>query len=211
MNMTRREFNIAVVGLGFAPGLRSQTARPSALDWLQLVMDRGHRQYFVYNDADSAYNHFPARALLWGGPGASTGPDLDAAPAMDEQFSDPGADGLTCIRAGFNSRSTDHWAGWLMMNGTLSGSDSAPQLNFGDVSHAGIDLRGASVLSFRARGIQGGEVIQFFAFGVGWDNWFAHSFPDSADKQQKTVTLTEQWQTYTMDISDIDLRYCLGA
>ncbi|MGH9666935.1 MAG: hypothetical protein ACRD9L_21130, partial [Bryobacteraceae bacterium] len=54
-------------------------------------------------------------------------------------------------------------------------------------------------------------MVQFFAFGVGWDNWFTHLFPDSANKQLITVTLNAQWQTITIDLSQIDLRYCLGA
>ena len=88
--------------------------------------------------------------------------------------------GINCIKCEFIVRG-DNWGGWYFMNGVLTGSQSAPIENWGDYPEAGYDLRGATSLTFRAKGARGGERVEFFAFGVGFG--MGKLYPDSAPKK----------------------------
>jgi hypothetical protein len=70
-------------------------------------------------------------------------------------------------------------------------------------------LRGARKLTFWARGEKGGEAVSF-SFGIlGADK----KYPDSGKGESGTLTLTPQWEQYTIglvgkDLSNIKTGFC---
>jgi hypothetical protein len=101
------------------------------------------------------------------------------------------------------------------MNGVLQGGETAPKENWGDTANAGLDLRGATILTFWAKGAVGGERVEFFAFGMGRDagtGLAVKPYPDSLPKiSTGYVTLTDQWVQYTISLAGKDLSYIIGG
>ena len=97
------------------------------------------------------------------------------------------------------------------------GEERSPQPNFGVVPNAGVNLVGATALTFWARGAVGGEQVDFFVAGVGRDaetGTATSPYPDSSPRHPAfgTVsTLTTSWQKFTIDLTGIDLSYVLGG
>ncbi len=60
--------------------------------------------------------------------------------------------------------------------------NSASRANWGSYANAGVDLRGATELQFWARGEKGGERVEFFAMGIGWDTDKMRWKPRSGEK-----------------------------
>jgi PKD repeat protein len=187
--------------------LTGSVADAGTVDYLETVQDQFHQTFDVYTDADAAGNHFSHRGMIAGQ--VSTHP----VPAMEERETANPFRGLTCIRASFGGAGAT-WGGWYFMNGVLQGTDTIPRANWGTVPDAGIDLRGATTLTFYARGAQGGERVEFFAFNVGRDeggNPIA-PYPDSSRKVSTGyITLTSQWKKYSISLSGRDLSSVLGG
>ena len=103
------------------------------------------------------------------------------------------------------------WGGWLFLNGWLAEGESVPRLNDGKTDGQGLDLTGAQALSFWARGERGGETVEFFTCGFGYDGqWGARiaPYPDSAGKRSLGyIELEQEWREYTVDLADADMRY----
>jgi hypothetical protein len=171
-------------------------------------MDIGHETFDVYTDADAAGNHFSARGRFNSAAGD------DHVPPMIENSTENPHSGITCIKASFKSRGSN-WGGWYFMNGVLKGNERSPSVNWGDVPNAGIDLRGATRLTFYARGAEGDERVEFFALGVGWSVESGRPtmpHPDSSPKASLGyVTLTTEWRRYTIDLTGKNLSYVLGG
>lgn len=204
--MTRRTLMTGAIGTIIAKRGLSQTSVPSAVTYLAGVMDQAHILYFVYKDADSAANHFAARGRI-----SAAGAEA-LAPPMQEDYYEPGCEGLTCIRCSFGASQKGQWGGWYLLNGILGGTQLTPGENWGDYPKAGVDLTGATRLRFRAKGASGGEQVQFFCLGVGWDGMLAQSpFPDSSPKIQLNTQLNADWGDYGIDLTGADLSYCLGG
>ncbi len=105
---------------------------------------------------------------------------------------------------------TDSWGGWMLTRGYFAGPDAVGQLDWGRHPRSGYDLSGATALTLVARGEEGGERVQVFTLGQGYDpvsGLPTADWPDSANKVGQTVTLTDQLQTYTIDLRGTDLRY----
>jgi hypothetical protein len=182
--------------------------RQASIAYLSRKMDIPHETFDVYTDANAAGNHFAARGRF-----NSAGGD-DGAPPMIESFTGNPHSGITCIKASFKAKGAN-WGGWYWMNGTLRGLELSPSINWGDVPNAGVDLRGATKLTFYAKGAEGNERVEFFALGVGRN---ADSgaptmpHPDSSRKASLGyVTLTPEWKKYTLDLTGRDLSYVLGG
>jgi hypothetical protein len=172
--------------------------------YLAQIMDQFHDSFDVYTDADAAGNHFVARGGMGDGIGA------EAIPTMNEACRTDPHSGVTCIEATF-AATGQSWGGWYFMNGALEGSQTSPAPNWGESPNAGIDLRGATKLTFWARGAHGGERVEFFAFGVGRGAPL-ESYPDSSGKVTTGyVTLASTWKQYVIDLSGKDLSYVLGG
>lgn len=179
---------------------------PSASAYLARVMDRFHASLQVYTDFLSAGNHFIERALMCN-PG-----DEASVPPMDEACTNWPRSGLHCIRCEFKARGPN-WGGWMFVNGALRAGRTLPELNWGDLPDAGLDLRGATKLTFWARGEKGGEKVKFFAFGIGRNPFTgvaSKPHPDSEPlRSTGFVTLSKDWTLYTIDLAGADLRHVL--
>ena len=102
--------------------------------------------------------------------------------------------GETCIRFTYSARGSRYsdMAGVMWQN---------PANNSVDID-GGLDLTGASNVTFWARGEKGKELIDAFTFGgtIG-------PYPDSDKASLTYVRLTPEWAQYRIDISKCDLTY----
>jgi len=201
-------FFLGAIPTSFALADGNLSSNSSASEYLKTVMDEFHTSYYVYDDAYSAGNHFSMRAKI------SSSGDENAVPPMDEEFSKNCYSGNTCIRATFKVKG-NNWGGWYFMNGVLKSGQIEPQANWGDEPNAGVDLKGATKLTFWARGEKGGEMVEFFVFGIGRDPSTGKPikpYPDSSSKVSLGyVELSNEWKKYTIDLSGRNLSYVLGG
>jgi hypothetical protein len=174
----------------------------TATGYLIDVMDQFHRATSVYTDADAAGNHFAVKGLTkdaWAGPSVAT---------MNEASTSRPHAGTQCIKCAFNP-GAGSWGGFYFLNGVLEGPATTPQANWGDRPDAGVDLTGATRLTFWARGQYGGERVRFFAFGAGSDG---QPYPDSSPEVTTGfVTLSKSWRQYTIALTGKDLSYVLAG
>lgn len=212
------------------PGLDSSSAAPSAGNWPEVLfswekahrhlaeaMDKYHRAFDVYIDASAGGNHFVHLAKMGGGV------------TIHSSFTETVHSGTTSIRNTFEPSFFVSWGGLYFQNGVLLPGDTAPRDNWGDYPNAGYDLRGATRLTFWARGARGGERVEFFAFGIGRnpENGIPQKgkdYPDSSPKATLCglvgrdpgatpcfVTLTADWRPYTITLDGLDLSYVIGG
>lgn len=158
---------------------------------------------YVYKDFGMTENHFTQKAKM-------AGVDSDLVMDMDEDYrKDPYA-GSSCIRCEQVTREGD-WGGWLFLNGYLPQGESLPHLNDGKSDGQGLDLTGADELRFYARGEKGGETVEFFTAGFGYDgtsNRRTAKFPDSSIKRSAgEVRLTKEWKEYVIPLKGADMSY----
>jgi len=181
---------------------KAVTGSAPALEYLKQVLDQYQTSFDVYTDASAAGNHFVAPAEM----------------GNDTQFvlnytTNP-FQGATCIQGKFNGTG-DFWGGWYLMNGVLQGIETQPKANWGNYSNAGFNLNGVTTLTFYAKGQNGGERVEFFAFGVGRnaENGLpVQPYPDSSPKTSLGfVTLTTAWTQYTISVAGLDLSFVLGG
>lgn len=176
-----------------------------SLEHLRRVMDQFHDRFPVYDDVSSAGNHFHAWAKI---PGANA-----AVSASGSSTASPHG-GATAIRAEFRNTTGLNFGGFYFLNGVLPPGAVAPEPNFGEVPGAGVDLTGATTLSFWARGAVGGERVEFFMGGVGRNPNSGQPiapYPDSTPVLTRAVTLGPTWQRYSIDLTGKDLSYVLGG
>ena len=182
-----------------------------ALEYLREVMDRYHRTFDVFTDSNSAGNHFVVLAKM--GDPKATFINLSS---RNSPFK-----GDSCIEARFTGKGSS-WGGWYFMNGILEPEEVRPRCNWGEHPDAGVNLTGAKKLVFWARGKNGGERVEFFAFGVGRNPFHGaptSHYPDSSPKVTTCgllrspcfVTLTKEWQKFTIKLEGLDLSYVLGG
>jgi outer membrane protein OmpA-like peptidoglycan-associated protein len=103
-----------------------------------------------------------------------------------------------CLRVAYKGSGPKGWAGIYWQD---------PANNWGDVpGRAGFDLRGATKLTFWARGENGGEKVHEFRIGgiVG-------QYPDSDVASMTNVRLGKEWKKYTIDLTKKDLRHIIGG
>lgn len=203
---------LAVLFLGCRDGTKSTC--PVAMTngfadaYLGQVMDRYHKVFWVYSEADAPGNHFVAKGRI------SSAGDEDAMPAMNEACLIRPHSGHTCIEASFLPRGSN-WGGWYFLNGILEGEETTPRENWGDHPNAGVDLRAARHIVFWVRGATGNESIEFFTFGVGWNLETGVPILPYAESSRRvrlwSGRLTQDWQEITVDISRLDRAYVLGG
>ena len=173
-----------------------------ALEYLKGEFDRFHEQFDVYTDSCAAGNHFVLPAKM--------GEDVEI---KLDYYSDP-HDGTTCIENKFTGTGLS-WGGWYLMNGVLQGDETQPKPNWGTYPDAGFNLTGATTLTFYAKGMNGGERVEFFAFGIGRNAYTGEiiaPFPDSSKKNSTGyLTLTNEWKQYPINLTGLDLSYVLGG
>lgn len=191
--------------------VRSQTDSSASVDaaltHLAEQMDQWHKAFNVYTNAGDAGNHFVAQAKIASDPDAV---DMDSCSQENPHA------GLTAIKCTFRNTTGQNWGGWYFLNGVLTGAEQQPRLNFGETPNAGVDLNGATQLTFWARGAQGKEQVEFFMGGVGRDPVSGDKmtpFPDSTRRIPELgtlFTLTTDWTKYSINLPG-DLSYVLGG
>lgn len=178
-------------------------AADAALGALTGALDAMQDSVYVYRDFGDTGNHFTQKAKM-------AGFDDSLVLDMDENWREDPHGGESCIRCRQTVNAVD-WGGWLFLNGWLPEGESVPRLNDGKADGQGLDLAGAQALSFWARGERGGETVEFFTCGFGYDGqWGAKiaPYPDSAGKRSRGyVKLEKEWREYTIDLADADMSY----
>ncbi|MDR0544427.1 MAG: hypothetical protein LBG30_03650 [Odoribacteraceae bacterium] len=174
-------------------GQEEITGESPALVYLRKEISNENKQFVVYRDFGDGCARFTQRAAL--------NPSGKAEPVMNER--EPSPHGVSCIRVAYPLISGD-WNGFIFITGRLDAGASAPAPDFGQ-HDTGYDLRGATKLTFKARGKSGGEKVRFYMGGLGGtDAPFRDSdqvFLSGGDY----VTLASEWNEYTIDLSRADL------
>jgi hypothetical protein len=97
------------------------------------------------------------------------------------------------------------WGGWMFLHGDCTSGVCV--VDWGD-QDTGYDLSGATALKFWAKGAVGGERVEFFTAGLGWDEGgrTTKPHPDSSNKiSLGVVTLSDSYSEYTIDLAGQDL------
>lgn len=181
------------------------SARQS-LAYLRATMDQYHDRFGVYEDVSSAGNHFHAYAMI---------PSEAATVGLTGSWTNNPHSGATCIRCVFTNWGNTNYGGFYFQAGVMTNGTPLP--NFGTAPNAGYDLRGATSVTFWARGQKGGEKVEFFVFGVGRDGVSGSPiapYPDSSTRRPargKWSLLSTNWQRLTIDLTGANLSYVLGG
>ena len=198
--------SIVALGIVTASPTLASPAADAALDHLDAVADEYRDTFDVYTDVAAAGNHFVHRAQL--------NDDV----AIDDNFSGDVYRGCTAIWNRFTGRGTSY-GGFYFQNGILRALDTEPRENWGEFANAGYDLTGARTLSFWVKGRDGGERVEFFAFGIDDGAPFPDSAPKTttttctpnADGCYDTLASPPRWQQLTIDLAGLDLSYVIGG
>ena len=137
-----------------------------------------------------------------------------AGPGQEYLVADPttagdGAQRVLRLEIGLD-HAADSWGGWMFTHGYFPGPGAPGRLDWGAHPRSGYDLSGATALTVVARGAQGGERLQVFTAGQGYDptsGLATADYRDSTNKVGQTVTLTDQLATYTVDLRGQDMSY----
>ena len=158
---------------------------------------------YVYKDFDMSENHFTQKAKMYGGNSSNV-------KDMNENWQVNPYSGTSCIRCE-QLTPYGNWGGWLFLSGYLPEGENVPRLNDGSQDGQGFDLTGADALRFYAKGENGGEVIEFFTCGFGYDGITERQnvkYPDSTKKKSTGyVTLTKEWKEYVIPLTGADMSY----
>ncbi len=179
-----------------------EKAKNTALNALSARLSRTRECVYVYKDYSLTHNRFTQRSKIYGS-------DDDLVKDMDENYTKKPYSGTSCIRCEQTSRKKD-WGGWMFLNGYLKEWDRRPKPNDGNKGGAGLNLTGANALRFYARGKKGGEVVEFFTCGFGYDknNKKTVNNPDSSIRRSTgQVTLTKDWKEYVIPLKGVNLNY----
>ena len=179
-----------------------EKAKNTALNALSNRLSGTRNCVYVYSDYGLTGNHFTQKSKIYGS-------DDSLVKDMDENYEKKPYSGKTCIRCEQVGSKKDQ-GGWMFLNGYLKKWDGTPKPNDGKKGGAGLDLSGADALRFYARGKKGGEVVEFFTCGFGYDknNKKTVDNPDSSTKKSTgQVKLTKDWKEYVIPLGGADLSY----
>jgi hypothetical protein len=176
-------------------------AKALAVQSLEQRLSSTREQVYVYNDFGLTENNFTQKAKIFGN-------HAEFVQDLDENWQTDPYSGNSCIRCDITTKGTS-WGGWMFLNGYLPEGETQPKLNDGNQKDAGLDLSGATALWFYARGEQGGERVEFFTCGFGYDGedgFPIEQYPDSEGKHSLGfITLTNEWKAYTIPLDFADL------
>ena len=208
-------FTSFLTGVGSVPASAKKKSKKDSIEKIEKAKDDAvaaltnrlaeeRECVYVYKDFDLTENHYTQKALI-----AQPGTEKLVFD-MDENWQKNPYSGKSCIRCEQVTRE-GAWGGWLFLNGELDKGETVPKLNDGTRNDVGLDLTGADALRFYAKGEKGGEVVEFFTAGFGFDGQSGDQiakYPDSTRKQTLgEVTLTKNWEEYIIPLTDADLSY----
>ena len=179
-----------------------EKAKDNALSALSTRLAWNRVCVYVYKDYGLTQNHFTQKSKIYGS-------DESLVKDMDENCAKKPYSGSTCIRCEQTASKKDR-GGWMFLNGYLKEWDGNPKPNDGKKGGAGLDLSGADALRFYAKGKNGGEVVEFFTCGFGYDktNKKTADNPDSCTRKSTgQVKLTKDWKEYVIPLKGADLSY----
>jgi hypothetical protein len=153
------------------------------------------KRFDVYTEKGAAGNHFIPSG--WMG-------DFGDLKFNDQDTEFP-ASGSTAIRIDYSAKKAQGqgWAGIYWQSS---------QNNWG-AKDTGVDLTGFNKLVFKAKGKNGGEVINMVKVGgiVKTPAGEAVTFPDTTNVEYGPIRLTKDWQEYSVNLVDRDLHYINGG
>ena len=180
-------FLVAAFMLSFLLAILSSrcatASRDQALSFLDHVMDQYHSSFIVFKEANSGGNHFIPSG--WMG-------DIGDLEYSSYDISNPRS-GLTSLRIDYSAKGTNGWAGIYWQY---------PENNWGDKG-SGLDLSGATKVTFWARGKNGGEWVKFFVGGINRAPYHNSNFSheDSFGPiGTGSVRLSKDWQEFTIPL-----------
>lgn len=173
--------------LEMAQKQEAQSGREAERTETAAVIPAG-KLFNVYTDSSAPDNHYAPSG--WMG-------DYGDITLDEKEMANPRS-GATCIRVNYSGNQSQGagWAGVYWQN---------PPNNWGD-KMGGFDLSGYNKLTFWARGENGGEVIEKVKTGG-----IGGTYPDSLQVEFGPITLTQDWQKYTLNLSGQDLSYISGG
>jgi hypothetical protein len=203
----KRSVGPVALGAGVPPDPAARISALRSRNYIAAQMDGFQRRFYVSTDVSAAGDHFHAYAKF---------EDQTAPVTIDGSSTTLPHSGATCIRNSFDANAGQPFGGWMFQNGQLTGSQRAPQSNFGEIPDAGVILSGSVTLTFWARGEKGGEVVDFFVAGVGYADpsdpkKATAPYPDSSPAIHLPVRLTRTWRPYRIVLTRADLSYVLGG
>lgn len=146
------------------------------------------RSFPIYTDKGAKKGHYIASGYMGDSDISLAGAYI---PTQDGQG--------PAIKVIYRAQGPKGWAGLYWQD---------PANNWGGVpGKAGYDLRGATRLTFWARGEKGGERVQEFRVG----GITGGKYPDSDVALIKSVRLTKEWKQYEIDLTGKDLRHIIGG
>jgi len=115
-----------------------------------------------------------------------------------EETADPAQKTIKCAKVSYSAKRTKGagWAGIYWQN---------PNNNWGSRA-GGYNLGKFTKLTFRAKGAKGGEKVDAFKMGG-----IQGEFGDSDSAFVGPITLTNDWKTYTIDLTGKDLSRVIGG
>ena len=169
--------------LAFLSSRWATASRDQAFSFLDHVMDQYHSSFFVFKEANSGGNHFIPSG--WMG-------DIADLEYSSYDTSNPHS-GLTSIRISYRAKGPKGWAGIYWQY---------PENNWGDKG-PGLDLSGATKVTFWARGKNGGEWVKFFVGGINRAPYHNSKFPHAdpfGPIGTGYVRLSKDWQKFTIPL-----------
>lgn len=176
---------------------KSEPIKLDAVSALENQLSVNDGKLYVYQDYAIGWNRFVMRT--WIGEGGTKPPD------MDEYYDEEPFSGVSSIKAQIDF-TAQSWGGYIFTNGSLKAGDTEPVTSSGDTK-SGADLTGATALVFYARGKEGGEKVEFFCGGMGYDN-FGASMPyadSSPTISSGTISLSKDWKAYSIPLKEKDM------
>lgn len=153
------------------------------------------KKFDIYADKNSPANHFMPSG--WMGDYG----DLK----FNDQATEEYTSGITSIKIGYTAKKTQGqgWAGIYWQSS---------QNNWGD-KDTGFDLSDFNKLTFKAKGVNGSEVISVVKVGgiTHTPNGDSVAYPDSTNVEYGPIRLTKEWQEYSINLVDKDLSYINGG
>jgi hypothetical protein len=144
-----------------------------------------YKPFYIYSDTKTQNHYYPS-----GWMGDTQDLKLSGAYQNDPRL------GKTCLRVTYLAKGSKEWAGIYWQN---------PPNNWG-TAKGGYNLRGATVLTFWARGKEGGERIDEVKIGG-----LSGKYPDSDVAWIGPISLKKQWTQYKIKLQGKDLRYINGG
>ena len=114
--------------------------------------------------------------------------------------------GETCYKIEYKRDCFEGFAGVYWTN-----RDADGQANWGQYPGSDLSNAGYTKVTFWARGDKGGEFVDFGSGGVSSGYKFKDSYPTTYTTKGKTVSLTKEWQQFTIDLKSKNLSSIIGA